>query len=359
MSAINTQATSSSETIATHSVVRPSVTSAKERLQLYNGRTNKLATRTASQKEEESSSALLIQLLALQVYHLPNNSWCQDWYQYMANNHLIFGICLHHKLHPLKTCTRVVVLIGSSLFGLLLTNVFYMLFLYHENLNQTVATLLLSNGDEWTLTTGMLLLWTVGGGVHATYNLTIWHIAACAFCRPGGCCERAGCCPWFGKRIIRIFVLVMTAFTVLVVFSRVAIQRSAEIEGDDDDIMALDHLNKHEFNFLLGYSVEIFLTMFLYYPIGGIVLFSGMLGCGRLPLLGGRPREVALEKKAEENTMKRSMNRAQPEDVAHRFEPLGSLTDEMDEVELVWMRRSTREQCNADLERAAFPDTAR
>lgn len=44
------------------------------------------------------------------------------------------------------------------------------------------------------------------------------------------------------------------------------------------------------FSFLLKYFVELALAWFVYYPIVGTIIFSGMLGCGgRLPVLG-RPR---------------------------------------------------------------------
>lgn len=39
----------------------------------------------------------LIPALAWRSYHLPGNSWCQDWMQYYKNNHPVFGICCHHK----------------------------------------------------------------------------------------------------------------------------------------------------------------------------------------------------------------------------------------------------------------------
>ena len=52
------------------------------------------------------------------------------------------------------------------------------------------------------------------------------------------------------------------------------------------------------FDFLLGYFVEFILAVFVYSPLILTVVFTGILGCdGRIPVLGGRPREVAKEQR--------------------------------------------------------------
>ena len=272
---------------------------------------------------EGTRAKTIVPLLAMQAYHLPGNTWCQDWRQYMTNNHPVFGICCHHPLHPIGACTRIVALIGSVIFGLALTNFFYLFFLWNPEYNQDVITVLFGDDQEYVLTTGMLLLWTVGGSIHAFYNLVMWHIAACVCCRTGGCCESVACCPSLGKRLIRVFLLISVAFAVLVVLLRVGIshqeqdpdefvQKSATnttmnttdtsrggsiniVLGDDE--WNLEVGEAQEFNFLVGYLVEMVLALFIYYPLGGTILFSGILGCGCIPLLGGRPAEVAAEKK--------------------------------------------------------------
>merc|ERR1719223_315285 len=58
--------------------------------------------------------------------------------------------------------------------------------------------------------------------------------------------------------------------------------------------------DKRSFAFLLGYLVEFVLALFVYYPIAVTILFSGVLGCGgRVPILGGRPREMKRELRYE------------------------------------------------------------
>ena len=179
--------------------------------------------------------------------------------------------------------------------------------------------------EKTTLTTGMLLLWTLGSSIHTTYNLLQWHIAACSCCRAGGMCENRACCPSLGKHLLRVLVAVIISMAVLIILTRVAINNSEEAARDDafarstnqtldtssaaaakeddsihffdDDSLQLEVHDVSEFEFLVGYFVEMILALFVYYPIGGTILFSGCLGCGRIPLLGGRPHEVMVEEK--------------------------------------------------------------
>eukprot|EP00526_Cylindrotheca_closterium_P014186 CAMPEP_0113651538 /NCGR_PEP_ID=MMETSP0017_2-20120614/27479_1 /TAXON_ID=2856 /ORGANISM="Cylindrotheca closterium" /LENGTH=338 /DNA_ID=CAMNT_0000564231 /DNA_START=591 /DNA_END=1607 /DNA_ORIENTATION=- /assembly_acc=CAM_ASM_000147 len=265
-----------------------------------------------------SDPSYLIPLLAAQAYHIPGNSWFQDWRQFMCNNHPLFGICLHHKLHPIKSCTRMIALIGTILFGLVMTNMFYLFYLSNPEFDQIVMSVTADSGDVYTLTTGMLLLWTLGGGIHASFNLCLWYIAACSCCRAGGCCEARACCPSFGKHLIRGVVLMIIVMTVLVILMRIAIGNAGNDTLDDEttspsknatDSNAIDFFfteeawdfsveGTEEFHFVLAYLVQMGLSLFVYYPVFATVLMSGVLGCnGRLPLLGGRPYEVAQYKR--------------------------------------------------------------
>jgi hypothetical protein len=250
----------------------------------------------------------LVPLLAAQAYHIPGNSWGQDWRQFMANNHPLFGIFLHHKLHPIKSCTRIVALVGSIVFGLVLTNIFYLFYVWNPEFDQTVLSVTLDSGDIWTLTTGMLLLWTLGGSIHASFNLCMWYIAACSCCRAGGCFESRACCPSLGKHLIRVLVLIIVIMAILVVLMRTAIGNadsdSATVSNNETETNAFDFFfteeawdfnveETEEFHFVLAYLVQMVLSLFVYYPLFGTILMTGVLGCGKVPILGGRPYEVA------------------------------------------------------------------
>lgn len=64
-----------------------------------------------------TSEEVLIPLLAQRSCHLPGNDWQQDWIQFMRNNHIVFGICLCHRLHPLEWWERIMALLGSVAVG--------------------------------------------------------------------------------------------------------------------------------------------------------------------------------------------------------------------------------------------------
>ncbi len=68
----------------------------------------------------------------------------------------------------------------------------------------------------------------------------------------------------------------------------------------NNELYEIEFEDKRSFRFLLGYLVEFVLALFVYYPIAVTILFSGVLGCnGRIPVLGGRPREMKKEKRYE------------------------------------------------------------
>jgi hypothetical protein len=274
----------------------------QERMSNY---TSSMGNDGGLRRPRDPDSDEIVQLLALQAYHLPGYNWWQDWWQYMSNNHPVFGICCHDKLHPIGAKTRIVALIGTVLFGLALTNLFYLFYLWNPEYDRVVATIVMRSGETITFTTGMLLLWTLGGGIHCALNLAMWHIAACACCLNGGCCEAYACCPSLGKHMLRMFVLGIVALCIMIVLLRVAINEQKNdydsTKGIDiriDDQISLDVQNVSEFSFLVGYLVEITLSLFIYYPVFGTMLFSGMMACFyKIPILGGRPYEVHVEEK--------------------------------------------------------------
>lgn len=258
---------------------------------------------TKSRREKELAK-VLVPLLAMQCYHLPGNSWFQDLVQYVANNHPIMGICFHHRLHPLGPKTRAVALVGTLVFGLALTSFFELLYIQYPRY-QRILVAFGEGDDTWELTSGMLSLWTVGGGIHTAYNLFMWHIAACSCMRAGGCLESSKFCncPSCGKTFLRIFVIMIVVLTIFVVCFKVVIANddSADV-GEVTDLQ--NYSSVDDFGFVLAYFVGMALSFFLWYFVGLGILFSGVLGCYKLPVLGGRPREIAIEEKLNQKLNK-------------------------------------------------------
>lgn len=132
--------------------------------------------------------------LTTRSYHLPGNkTWRKDWYDYMTNNHPILGICFHHPYHPVKRRMRIVYLIGSMLFGLAITNIIYIAFVfsdadydktyaeYRSNSTTTGAEVIDKNVLTLSVTNGNIALWSVGSAVHALFDNLIWALTACTW----------------------------------------------------------------------------------------------------------------------------------------------------------------------------------
>jgi hypothetical protein len=247
-------------------------------------------------KADEEQALLLVPALAVRAYHLPGNSWCSDWRQYLINNHPLFGICCHDKHHPIRWPMRILILIGSVLVGLTLSNLFFLWSIENGEYDKPLVSIsiasnstiikAISSGDDtadWEVTTGMLLLWTVGGAIHSLFDLLIWYIASCA------CCpllfRKARSLQAFTFYLVIFFIVGVIAVASLVVYVRAS-------TPDEQDETAIE---KRDFEFLLGYSIELVLVFVIWYPLVGTIFFSGVLGCGRLPILGGRPRDMKLE----------------------------------------------------------------
>jgi hypothetical protein len=277
----------------------------------------------------------LVAALGLRSYHLPGNNWCQDWFQYFANNHPIFGICCHYKRHPIGRRMRIINLFGSIVFGLCVTNMIWLWFLYsEEDANTTVVTISLgglnwgadtnnatisvdvsdssnsindaTNEQEIQITEGMVVLWTVGGGLHALFDNTIWYVTACVCCLPGRSLDCLGKYRWCGGYLVVFAVVVVAAFASFVVVLRATLDSNGQdvdlsdlgTAGINDDNIKLGQTDEASaYEFMIGYAIELVLALIVYYPLVGTILFSGVLVCGKIPILGGRPYEVLVQKR--------------------------------------------------------------
>lgn len=63
-----------------------------------------------------SEDEIIRQKLSVRAYHLPGNSWCEDWQMYIKNNHLVstishnpmqfFLLHFHYEMHLINVCLR-------------------------------------------------------------------------------------------------------------------------------------------------------------------------------------------------------------------------------------------------------------
>lgn len=317
--------TSSSSSLCTphgSTASQPDRLSSKDRLAEYAAHANGL---TRTEREQ------LIPALASRCFHLPGYSWCGDLTQYIFNNHPLLGICCHHRLHPIRMGMRVVILVGSVMFGLAVTNILWLWFILNEIDEDREFIAITVRGDTtpaipdgtptagdrdvFAITQGRLLLWTIGGGLHAIFDQTIWFFAACPCCLPGQSLECFnGCRKYFQY-------MVVTAVTCCTALATFALVLRTVAENDEEPILVSNSTSKptisvsewtliyerqmqmSALDFLLSYGLELTFAFILYNPLIGFILFSGALGCcGRIPILGGRPYEVRQEKRKQQQS---------------------------------------------------------
>ena len=293
-----------------------SASNAASRLAAYNSKS------VQARKAERDQLAQIVPFLANRAYHLPGNSYFQDWRQYFLNNHPVLGICCSNRLHPMTTCTRVIMLIGSLCSGLVITNFVYLWFLQYaeSGINQEFISVQINfaNSTNWnsqknggthgnvSVSNQQIFLWTVGGALHSIFDLSLWFLCACVCCLPGGCMEFCGRWRWLGSYVVIFTVIVVTAIASFAVVLRAtlaanssgATSQDLHSAGIFDDQIQLGDTNANSFHFLITWLIEVALALFFYNPIIGTIFFTGVLGCGRLPFLGGRPREMKLEERA-------------------------------------------------------------
>lgn len=242
-------------------------------------RGNSFETQSSAEMEELSDEDKKVtQLLARRAAHLPGNNWCQDWLQFMTNNHPLCGLCFKHRLHPLGIEERFVMLVGSIAFGVTATNSVYLYYSTHELEVDHIVIHLTRLDKEIIVTYEMIALWTFGGVVHSMFDLFIWHLSACACFLPGGFFQKC----WYLQKVGSYISIALVA--VLVAVCSFVIVIRADYEDQDGKIGFSD------LNYLLGYGVELGLVYAAYWPLMATILFSGIFSkC--IPCVG-RPNDL-------------------------------------------------------------------
>mmetsp|Transcript_1243 Transcript_1243/g.2370 ORF Transcript_1243/g.2370 Transcript_1243/m.2370 type:complete len:302 (-) Transcript_1243:337-1242(-) len=265
------------------------------------------STCSNEQKEHDMQEDFIRRKLSMRAYHLPGNTWCQDLVMHIRNNHIIFGICCHHRLHPVKAKHRFVILLGSLAFGLSVTNAIYLYYLWGRQEHKNDAAFSISLGGdvvenvaekslEVYISHEMALLWTVGAASHSFFDLALWHMVACA-------CIQTKRCQNVGWNVVVAIVMLLVATTTFIAVVR-AYESGEEAEhiDQDADFQTMLTFGGADFQYLYGYLIELVLSLLVYTPVIQTFLFTGILGCGMLPFLGGRPDEVRKSKRNESDS---------------------------------------------------------
>jgi len=238
------------------------------------------------ENDEERTRRNLKFYLADRRYHLPGNNACEDWIQYFLNNHPVLGICCHHPYHPIKFHLRILMLITSVSFGLGATSFVIMWYWYDQTADEKLVGI-----NKVVITKEMVAIFLFGSALHSVFDWVVWHTFACTACQPGGPLERYESCKWVGQHVAALICMLTIGFSGGLVWFRAT---------------SLEHyLSFSEFAFIIPYLLEIVLSLFLFSPILSTLLFSGILGCYRIPVLGGRPFELRAEERARRRKEKK------------------------------------------------------
>jgi hypothetical protein len=257
----------------------------------------------------------LKKLLAARSAHLPGNNWCQDWIQWMVNNHPILALCFRHRLNPVGFWPRVVILISSVSFGLTVTNLIYLFYRTHPDANGTILKMQLGdntamNIDTLEITYEAVILWTFGGFIHSLLDLGMWHLNACACCLQSSCAKA-------GPYISIAVAAMLTASSTFAILWRADYEN--DIKGNtnatayqDEEKLFTDQIehgyNFSSFQFLWNYYVELLSVWVLHFPIVGTVFFSGALYGVGWGCIGGRPKEIRRQQQEELRKMNHANN---------------------------------------------------
>lgn len=270
---------------------------------------------TRKENDDLAMRSKIVPKLAKRAYHLEaGNTWLEDWKQYQKNTHPVFGLCWHHRLHPVRFPQRIIVLVGSIAFGFALTNCVYLGFLGQEEAGDAVNYIYDATGrlaefqKQYTnidINQTVIFLVTIGSCIHSMFDMLIWYLMACFCFREGGKFKNNRHCQRFG-----IYIGVLVVVLAVVAATSVVIVRLTEDENGNADSSAAEKFaedtildggdetesESKKFSFLVGYALELVFALFVFYFITSTIFFSGILGCFRIPVLGGRPYEIRREK---------------------------------------------------------------
>jgi hypothetical protein len=205
-----------------------------------------------------------------------------------SNNHPFLCFWTADPRHPLGPTERVMNLVASLAFGLSATCCVFLWFHYEEerDFNNVAFTV---PGVDKNVTVGMLALIFCGGPLHVVFDLSIYFLQACPPCRAGGIFASFPTCQkfwlWLGAHMAFLVTIASLSLAINTMLVRASI---ADGDGDDEDITT----RPQHYSFMLMYLLEVVVANFVVFPIGTFTMFSGVLGCGKIPGLGGRPYQV-------------------------------------------------------------------
>jgi hypothetical protein len=229
-------------------------------------------------------------------------------------------------LHPVGTKIRVVCLIGSICFGLAMSNmIFYAFWFLDWDFDKNYADMaterlsIRGNFDSEVsaatsaFTNGNLALWSVGSGLHALFDNSLWSMAVCN-CRShrDGIVEQLNAYKRMGEMSVMMYVTGVAIIALATIGVRLSFHH--DVDGDEDSIEAATETFAN-YEFMISYLLEVFISFFFFYPFVGFVFFAGFLRCIHEKTFGGRRYEI-------ENSFSTAQTTALSRVVGHQLQHL-------------------------------------
>eukprot|EP00545_Synedropsis_sp_CCMP1620_P001019 CAMPEP_0119005200 /NCGR_PEP_ID=MMETSP1176-20130426/1580_1 /TAXON_ID=265551 /ORGANISM="Synedropsis recta cf, Strain CCMP1620" /LENGTH=312 /DNA_ID=CAMNT_0006956977 /DNA_START=112 /DNA_END=1050 /DNA_ORIENTATION=- len=240
-----------------------------------------------SQPGLSDADKLIIQRLAMKAFHIPGNSYWEDWVMFVRNNHILLSFFLSHPLHPFGRKERALNLVASLSFGLAATSSVTLWYYYNDKaMNETVISLF----GAINISHGMITTAIFGGLCNVFFDFFIWFLQVCPLCQPGSPIadnlsdHTKFFWLWMGSNT----AFIVTGVAICLALNVICIRASYE---DDGDAEGYAH-SIEDYSFLGSFFLEVIATQFIMFPIVAFTIFSGVLGCFTLPGLGGRPYQV-------------------------------------------------------------------
>ena len=206
-----------------------------------------------------------------------------------------------------------------------------------------------SQGSVWHCQSN---IGTEGSALHSMFDYSLWHLIACEHTK------RREVLGWFtAVSVVMIVVCVTLTVIVFTASDPAETYQSFMIEFvDDEDISSSNSTDTDEsielsytflnqtfgisfkplevdynpdsLQFVYAYFVEMLLSLWFYSPMIMFMFFSGVMGCGRLPVFGGRPRSIMLEKRQQAKAKNTQAGATRPRLNLRRLLPIRSKTRE-------------------------------
>ena len=146
-----------------------------------------------------------------------------------------------------------------------------------------------------------LIIFLIGSAAHSVFDFGLWHLIACGHCQKRG--DQT-----VGWSIAVIITMLSVSVAIVMIYIRGF--RSGDVDdaeqnpATDNNSTGIEQAfyyafedEQADFTFLLVYLIEVLIALFVFAPLMSLVVFSGVMGCGCMPFLSGRPGAMRNERK--------------------------------------------------------------